>query len=399
MVRGLSGADVEPAVIEAITRRTVGNPLFVGELVRLLSSERRLDAANVNAALPEHIREVLHRRLERLPGQTVALLTVVALAGGPADVDLLAAVTGLDADAVLDSCESALLAELLVEDPRGFVLSHDLVRQTLEADLSGARRVRLHAKLAAALQARDGLTPQEVLDVARHLRMAAPIVGPAAAVPYLLAASDDALSRYAHDQGEQLLDDALQQIAEIREPAERAALAAQVRGKLATVRTWTRGVLADTLAHGDIGPPPTDPDAAAGWVGNLVMSSVAGGYGRAAAIAAQALTEDLPPVGRMGAHFVAGWANYPLGRIDVSDAHLRAFEELMTLDPPVRLGGAISTVEVSAAGYASFIAHIRGDEAAADRALILAGERARERGEPNQINVGAAPRLARRDAR
>jgi hypothetical protein len=118
-----------------------------------------------------------------------------------------------------------------------------------------------------------------------------------------------------------------------------------------------------------------------------VMSSVAGGYGRAAAIAAQALTEDLPPVGRMAAHFVAGWANFPLGRIDVSDAHWRAFEELMTLDPPVRLGGTISTVEVSAAGYASFIAHIRGDEPAADRALVLAGERARERGEPNQINV------------
>ena len=166
-------------------------------------------------------------------------------------------------------------------------------------------------------------------------------------------AGHDALSRYAHDQGEQLLDDALQQIAQIRDPAERAALSAQVRGKLATVRTWTRGVLADTLKHADIGPPPTDPDSAAGWVGNLVMSSVAGCYGRAARIAAQALTEDLPPVGRMAAHFVAGWATFTLGRIDASDTHLRAFEELLTLDPPVRLGGAISTVEVSAAGYAA----------------------------------------------
>ena len=46
-------------------------------------------------------------------------------------------------------------------------------------------------------------------------------------------------------------------------PAERAALSAQVRRKLATVRTWTRGVLADTLKHADIGPPPTDPDSAA----------------------------------------------------------------------------------------------------------------------------------------
>ena len=385
MVRGLAGADVEPAVVEAITRRTAGNPLFVGEVVRLLSSERRLDAANVNAALPEHVRDVLRRRLDRLPGQTVALLTVVALAGGPADVDLLAAVTGLDAEAVLDSCESALLAELLVEDPAGFVLSHDLVRQTLEAEVSGARRIRLHAKLAAALQARSRLTPHEVLDVARHLRVAAPIVGPAAAVPYLLTASDDALSRYAHDQGEQLLDDALRICAEC-EPAERAALGPQIRGKLAAVRTWTRGVLSDTLTH-DLGPPPADPEGAAGWIGNLVMGSLAGGYRRAAAIAEQALAEELPVVGRMAAHYVAGWAQFTRGRIDTADAHLRAFEELTATHPAVRIGSAISTVEVSAAGYASLIAHIRGDEPAADRALVLAEARARERSEPNQIHV------------
>ena len=60
----------------------------------------------------------------------------------------------------------------------------------------------------------------------------------------------------------------------------------------------------------------------------------------------------------MAAHFVAGWATFTLGRIDASDTHLRAFEELLTLDPPVRLGGAISTVEVSAAGYADGPARI-----------------------------------------
>jgi DNA-binding SARP family transcriptional activator len=387
LVRRMSGTDADPAVVDAITSRTVGNPLFVGELVRLLSSERRLDAASVRTALPPHVRDVLRRRLERLPGQTVTLLTVIALAAGPADVDLLAEVTGLDPDAVLDSCESALLAELLVEEPAGFQLSHDLVRQTLEQELSGARRIRLHAKLATAWQGRDALTPQQVLGLARHLTHAAPILGPAAAVPYLLAASDDALSRYAHDQGAQLLEDALELVAQVRDRAERAALEAHVRGKLNTVRTWTRGVLAEPLPLDERTPPPTDADTTSGWVGSLVMSSVAGGYGRAVAVAERALAGDLPPVGRVGAHFVAGWGQFLRGRLDSADEHLRRFEALTAADPAARVGGAISTVEVSAAGYAALIAHIRGDEDAADRAMELAATRAVGRAEPNHINV------------
>ena len=387
LVHRLTGVVAEPAVVAAITARTGGNPLFVGELVRLLSSERRLDAGNVAAALPEHVREVLRRRLDRLPGQTAALLTVVALAGGPADVDMLARVTGLDPDAVLDAVESALLAELLTEDADGFVLTHDLVRQTLVEHVSGARRTRLHAKLAEALRARPVLTPQQGLDLARHLSLAAPIVGPAAAVPYLLAASDDALSRYAHEEAVRLLEEALDRLAAVSDPAERAALAAAVRGKLRTVRTWTSGTAADPPLLDEAVPPPTDPDSTAGWVGNLLMGSVGGRYGRAAEIAERALADGLPPIGRLGAHFVIGWTAFHRGRIDEADEHLRRFEELSAADPELRIPGAISTVEVSVAGYASLIAHVRGDEEAADRAMELAESRAAVRAQPTGIHV------------
>jgi DNA-binding SARP family transcriptional activator len=387
MVRRLTGDVPEAAVVAAITARTVGNPLFVGELVRLLNSERRLDAANVNAALPPHVRDVLRRRLERLPGQTVTLLTVIALAGGPADVDLLAAVTGLDPDAVLDGCEAALLAEVLAEEADGFVLTHDLIRQTLTEQLSAARRTRLHAKLADALRARPALTPQQVLDLAGHLSRAASIVGPAAAVPYLLAASDDALSRYAHEEAQRLLEEALDRVAAVPDPVERAALETPVRGKLSTVRTWTSGTATDPPPLDEAAPPPTDPDSTAGWLASLLMGSVGGGYRRATEIAERALAGGLPPIGRLGAHFVIGWTAFHSGRIDESDVHLRRFEELSAADPALRIPGAISTVEVSVAGYASLIAHIRGDEEGADRAMALAESRAAVRAEPNGIHV------------
>ncbi|MFZ0158082.1 MAG: BTAD domain-containing putative transcriptional regulator [Kineosporiaceae bacterium] len=55
VVRELSGADADPHVVAAIRSRTGGNPLFVCELVRLLSSEGRLDADGVRATLPGEV--------------------------------------------------------------------------------------------------------------------------------------------------------------------------------------------------------------------------------------------------------------------------------------------------------------------------------------------------------
>ena len=165
LVNHISGDEADPAVAVTICERTAGNPLFVTEMVRLLSSERRLDAKGVAASLPGEVRDVLRRRLNRLPEQTVALLTVAGAVHGSADVALLSKVTGLDTETVLDGCESAMVAGLLVEDegrPDRFALSHDLVRQTLEESLSRARQVRLHARIAAAIEASGTHSPERL---------------------------------------------------------------------------------------------------------------------------------------------------------------------------------------------------------------------------------------------
>ena len=226
LVRRLSDSGADPEVASVIRSRTAGNPFFICELVRLLSSERRLDTEGVRTALPSEVREVLLRRLDRLPQQTVALLSVVAVAGGPTPADLLSEVTGLDTDAVLDGCEAAVVAGLLRDDaqhPGSFALSHDLVRQTIEQSLSSARRLRLHARIADVLQRQQPMTPPQIVDLARHLTLAAPLVGAAAAIPHLVAASDDALSRYANDQAEQHLKTALALIPQVRDTTERRA--------------------------------------------------------------------------------------------------------------------------------------------------------------------------------
>ncbi|MBU2663604.1 AAA family ATPase [Actinoplanes bogorensis] len=384
LVSDLSGGAADPAVAAAIGTRTAGNPLFVRELVQFLISERRLRAEAVYAALPAHVEEVLRHRLARLPEQTVALLTVAAIVAAPAVVEVLADVTGLDADAVLDGCEAALLAGLLVETEDGFRLSHDLVRQTLEQSVSSARRTRMHARIARALEAYGSPGPARTVEVARHLTRAAPVVGPAAAVPHLIAASEDALSRYSNEQAERNLRTALDLIAQVRDPVERAGLESQVRGRLATIQVWGRGVV---TVSADVLPPPTDAAGAAGWMGEVLMTSVTGRYDWAVATAEAALATNPPPVGAYVAHFMLAWASLVRGQVDVATEQFGRFEDILASGEDVRLPGALAaTITVAATGHEAVIAHLGGDEAGADARIAVGRARAGD-APPNVANI------------
>jgi DNA-binding SARP family transcriptional activator len=379
LVRDLSGAEADPEVVSAVHSRTAGNPLFVCELVRLLSSERRLDAEGVAATLPGEVREVLRHRIARLPQQTVATLVVIAVAGGPASVDLLAEVTGLDHDAVLDACEAAQLAGLLVDDtqhPGSFALGHDLVRQTLEQSLSTARRLRLHARIADALRAHGPMSPQEIVDVARHLTLAAPLVGPAAAVPHLVAASDDALSRYANDHAERHLRTAVDLISQVRDPAERSALDGPVRGRLTFLLLTVRGAGAEMPVAAELDVvAPIDTESTVGWLGGMLRAILTGHAAQTAAAAEMVLAAEPPPQTRFCAHFVRGFASHMTGRIAVARADFDAMEDLAAQGVDVRIPGFFAGAVVAAA-EAAIVAHIAGEEKRADTLLATAVTRA-----------------------
>jgi DNA-binding SARP family transcriptional activator len=380
LVSALAGVEAETGMSDAIHSRTAGSPLFVSELIRLLSSERTLTAARVADALPEEIREVLRRRLQRLPEQTLTLLHVAAVAGAATDVELLAAVTGLEPEAVLDSCDPALVAGLLREDGErfdGFTLSHDLVRQTLAESMSTARRTRMHAKIASALQARPDPSSRQIADIAHHLSVAAPVVGAPAAVPYLIAASEDALTRFANEQAERHLRDALELVSGVSDDEERGQLERRLRGRLAALLAYTRGTLPESPgADGLSVPVMTDAESAAAWLGTTVMTAIRGHYALAVTTAEQALAGGVPPVGALAAHYVVGWANYVRGRIEGAELGFANMERVIAASPDTDVAGVLSVAGVSGAGHAALAAHIVGDDAKADARIRLAEARA-----------------------
>ena len=278
---GLTTADVEELIrrtnpeaahvqlAPALVARTGGNPFFLTELLRLLTSERNLDVPSVNTVLPHQVRDVLRRRIDRLPDRTQSLLNVVALLNRPAELRLLTGVTGLSDEVALDDAEAALASSLLIEDPAsgGFLLSHDLVRQTLEEMLSANRLARMHARIAEVMQADEQesptMLPEVVVEIARHLVLAESVVGANAAIPYLIAVADDARSRAAFHLVERALRTALQLSGRVADPARRNVLQLELRTRLVVQSNIISGSLDSPILGGS--DETTDPGASSWW--------------------------------------------------------------------------------------------------------------------------------------
>ncbi len=193
-----------PATVTALAERTGGNPFYVRESARLLDSEGALVALS---EVPEGVRDVLRRRLGRLPEASVVVLRLAALAGREADVGVLVEAADSDEAGVLDALEAGLIAGLLTEPAAGQVrFVHALVRDALVADLSQLRAARMHARLGAAI---ERLRPDSLSALAYHYGRAASAATAVKAVDYSVRAAERAGRRYAHDAAVGLLTQAL----------------------------------------------------------------------------------------------------------------------------------------------------------------------------------------------
>ncbi|MGX9675262.1 BTAD domain-containing putative transcriptional regulator [Mycobacterium sp. HM-7] len=188
------GLTTSGEALRLLRERTGGNPLFVRELARLMAAEGP-DA--VWASVPVGVRDVLRRRLARLPGPTVTALRQAAVLGRDIDVDLLAELGRGDPDDLLDALEPAVLLGLLDEPTPGRLqFAHGLVRDTLYEDTSKLRRSRLHAAALELLRAPGRSVDQAAL--AHHAVASATAETASAAADFATAAARDAGSVGAH---------------------------------------------------------------------------------------------------------------------------------------------------------------------------------------------------------
>jgi DNA-binding SARP family transcriptional activator/tetratricopeptide (TPR) repeat protein len=211
LVERAIGLTPAPAVVAAIHARAEGNPFFTGELARLVVSEgaRTDDELVRSVGVPAGVRDVVRRRLGRLPPSTVEVLEAAAVIGREADLLVLAATSGRDVENCLDELEPALNTRLMVEVPdsaASFRFSHALVREVLLEEISTLRRARMHQKAADAIVDVAGLTDDTAEIVAEHRWASVPIGDRRVAATALELAADVALRRYAYESAEELLE-------------------------------------------------------------------------------------------------------------------------------------------------------------------------------------------------
>ncbi|HET6952815.1 MAG TPA: AAA family ATPase, partial [Acidimicrobiales bacterium] len=220
-LRGLAEADVRELLARtrgdgdhaAAARRlvadTAGNPFLLTELLQ--RDDATAGAGEVGDGIPPGVHDLVAGRLARLDPAATELVRTAAVAGSRFELDLVAGAAQLDEDAVLDALDAALASGLVVEvSPDRYEFPHDIVRRTLVAQLSGARRRAVHQRLAAAVErlrahALDAYTPA----LAHHSSAGAGPGGDVRAVRWARAASDQAARRSAPAEAVRLSRQAL----------------------------------------------------------------------------------------------------------------------------------------------------------------------------------------------
>ncbi len=242
-----SGVDPSEEEATAVWARTDGNPFFVQELARLLAAEGGLALASANSlAVPPGVRQVIRRRLARLPTDTNTLLTVAAVAGRTFDLRVVASAAAIGTDAAVGLADSAVASGVLIEDPASigvYRFSHALVRDAIYGELSALRRARLHTLVGEALEKAGGRAATPV-ELAHHFSQAAAVIGPDKAVAYTVEAADQAQKALGHDTAESLLRQALALVERSPLSPERDRLELTVYERLASLLTLIRGIAA-----------------------------------------------------------------------------------------------------------------------------------------------------------
>ncbi len=204
-----SGAAPAPGVVEAIVRVTEGTPLFVNEVVTLVST-RGLQAVSAPGpvVVPDGLGPAIRSHIARISDGARTALRAAAVLGREFGAPLLEALLRADGAASTElvaeldeAARAGLVTHLHVEPPR-FRFSHILVRETIYGDLGAAARERLHAKAARALldsaadRNQDG---RGFAELAHHFLRAGESVREEAS-RFSRLAGEHALSIHAHEQ-------------------------------------------------------------------------------------------------------------------------------------------------------------------------------------------------------
>jgi len=177
----VEGSETE-RLIEHLTARVAGNPLFLEECVRDLAQSGALAApggtdglgiwrryaclqAPETVRMPPSVHDVIASRIDRRSPDCVALLRILSMIDGRIPLWLAAAVAGRTPAAAEAVLREAMAAEILVQASLypdvEYVFAHAMLREVAHDSLTRAPRIDAHRRIVAAIEAHHAGRPQD----------------------------------------------------------------------------------------------------------------------------------------------------------------------------------------------------------------------------------------------
>ncbi len=318
-------------VIEGVSERTGGVPLFIEEVTRLLLESGGLGGAR---AIPPTLQQSLTARLDRLgPAREVAMIGAVL--GRSFSFSLLSAVAGISDSPLQQALERLAEADILLVEglpPNAdYRFKHALIQDAAYENLLKSRRLALHRRVAETL--RDQFPDRAAAQpeaLAHHFTRAGLTE---AAIEYWGIAGDQALRRSAFQEAISHLGKAIEmadkagggkeaghsgRLLQLRVAYANALIAARGHGAPETTAAFTH---AHDSAVSDADAPERFAVIYGLWVGCYVRGEMTGMHQHAAAFLREVEARpDAPEAGV--AHRLTGLTKWAEGDFVGARSHL-----------------------------------------------------------------------------
>ena len=208
--------------------------------------------------MPDNLRQMLTKQIERLPEEEQRLLEVASVVGAEFSAEAVAVGLNTDVEQVEEWCEGVALrghflrAGEIATLPNGSVVarygfSHALYQSVLYERLGAARRMRLHRRIGEAEEAVYGERTGEIAaELAMHFERGQDLQR---AIVYHEQAGRNASRRHAPREALEHFDKGLALLEDLPETPERNALELRLQAGLTVPLTLLKGNASPELEH------------------------------------------------------------------------------------------------------------------------------------------------------
>ena len=203
------GLGVTPGFVRRLHEQTEGNTFFVEETLRALvdsglpMEEVATETALERLGVPEGVAEVIVRRVRHLSPLGVEVLTAASVVGRHFRLGVVERLVDATPEQVMSALEESMASGLVLEVVDRidvFTFSHALVREVLYRQLTASRRVRLHHRVAEALEQLAGRESVNPAELAHHFQLARHFAGAGPARRYAVEAGRRATDLLAYEE-------------------------------------------------------------------------------------------------------------------------------------------------------------------------------------------------------